>query len=182
MRPRAPWDVKNKGEINTFFKHYLLSTQKFLQEFSMGKGLCKELWGLRSWPSSSAQPGQDWGQTSQTRPWPLFPCRLLQTSSWESPSDRSRQQRSWRAPCIFVQSIFDGYSLGSGGRNRRLAPVRERLQYFGHVRLGDQHISKYIPYAFDYVPLQCFTFPRSSSVGSFPLMMVGELGANLVYL
>ena len=118
----------------------------------MGRELCKELWGLRSWPSSFPQPGQDWGQTSQTRPWPLFPCRLLQTSSWESPSDRSRQQRSWRAPCIFVQWIFDGYSLGSGGRNRRLAPVRERLQYFGHVRLGDQHISGYIPsYTFDFL-------------------------------
>ena len=92
-------------------------------------------------------------------------------------------QHSIIAICIFVQWIFDGYSLGGGGRNRRLAPVRERLQYFGHVRLGDQHISKYIvPYTFDHVGLQCFTFPRSSSVGSFPLMMVGELGANLVYL
>lgn len=26
------------------------------------------------------------------------------------------------------------------------------------------------------------TFPRSSSFGSFPLIIVGELGANLVYL
>ena len=42
--------------------------------------------------------------------------------------------------------------------------------------------SKSIPYTFDHVVVQCFTFPRSSSVGSFPLMMVGELGANLVYL
>ena len=43
-------------------------------------------------------------------------------------------------------------------------------------------VTTYLPYTFDYVALKYFTFPRSSSVGSFPLMMVGELGANLVYL